>query len=234
MKTLKTLVLVFLALATTGAFIACKKNNDNKKICNIIDAAIVGGGDIHISYNSDGRISQAAVGIGSVYKFSYNGDSVIVLNTDSGAFQSKITYANNSSRLATYQRTEYDQAGTNWSVVKYEYNGDELSKSTTTTSSGGLPIVNTYAWFDQNMVAQASGSNTTVYEYYTDKPEQSGDYFYFTQLIQGGTIVRNKNLIKSASGSTFNYAFNSDGNISSLEIVGTGSASVLNYTYQCN
>lgn len=234
MRTLKTFILASLVMATTGTFIACKKNNNKKKNCELVEANIPGSGDILFSYNSDGKVSKAGIGVGSVNTFSYKGDSVIVLNTDSGVFQSKNTYAINSAGLATYQRTEYDQTGTNWTIVNYEYNSDELSKSTTTSSSGVAPTVSTYTWFDHNMVAQTSGTTTTVYEYYTDKPEQSGDYLAFTQLIQGATIVRNKNLLKSITGSTFNYAFNSDGNISALEITGTGSAAVFNYTYQCN
>ena len=226
-------MLVFLVFATTGIFTACKKSNDQKKACKILDASINGGSDIFISYNNDGRISQASVGIRSIYTFSYKGDTVIVLNTDSGVFQSRTIYANNSAGLATWQRTEYDKEGTNWNVVKYEYNGEELSKATSTNSSGGSPTVNTYTWFDHNMVSQVSGSNTILYDYYTDKPIQSGDYFSFTQLIQGAEMIRNKNLIKSVTGSTLNYAFDSDGNISSLEIVGANSVSVLNYNYQC-
>jgi hypothetical protein len=234
MKTQKSFSLVLIFLATTATLIACKKTSSTKKNCKIVDASIVGSGDIHITYNAQGRIAQVSVGVGSMYTFTYLGDTVLMLNTDSGIFQSRTVYTNNAAGLMTYQRTIYDQAGTNWSIVSYEYNGEELSKSTTTTSSGAPPVVNTYGWFNHNMVAQASGTSTTIYDYYTDKPEQSGDYFAFFQILQGGLTIRNQNLVKSTTGIQFNYSFDADGKISSLELEGNASAAILNYSYQCN
>ncbi|MDP4218527.1 MAG: hypothetical protein Q8927_20195 [Bacteroidota bacterium] len=235
MRSPKALCMVFLALAMSVAFSACKKGADKRSDCKISDAAIGGGGgNIHITYNSDGSISRAAVGVGSVYSFSYHGDTVIVLNTDSGAFQSSTLYVNNAAGLATYARTEYDPAGTNWSEVKYEYNGVELSKATTTTSAGAGPDVNTFTWFNGNLAAQVSSSVSTIYDYYTDKPSQFGDYFSFFQAISGPVTVRNKNLVKSATGTAFNYSFGPDGKIVSLEIAGSNFVAVIDYTYQCN
>jgi hypothetical protein len=239
MKTQRSWRLVLILLATAATFTACHKSSSERKNCKIVDATAQAGVDIDISYNTDGSIKQVTDGIGTVYTFSYSGDSVVVLNTDSGIFQARTVYANNSAGLKTYERIEYDQAGIQWSVTNYEYNGEELSKATTTTSSGNAPDINIFQWFNHNLVAQTSGygtsaASTTTYDYYLDKPEQSGDYFSFFQAIQGGETIRNKNLLKSATGDTFNYTFGADGNISALEIVGAGSAAVLNYSYQCH
>jgi len=216
-----------------GAFNGCKKDSNKKSDCRVAEVSIAGGQNIEVSYGSDGKVNSFSTGNGTLVSFTYKGDTVQILHTDSGQFGSRVTVVNNVSGLATYVRTDYDQAGTQWGTTKYEYNGDQLATSKD-SSYAGTSSTTTYAWFNGNMVVSASGTQTTSSDYYTDKPYQPGDYLYFAQLLQGYQILRNKNLVKSTTGGSFNYSFDGDGHISAMEIVEPNSAAVINYTYQCN
>ncbi len=171
-------------------------------------------------------------GIGSVYIFTYSGDSVIVLNTDSG-FVSKTTYANNAAGLPPTCGPNMTRRAPTGALAFTNTTGKNSAKR----QSLPPPVAARMSILTPGSIiiwCATAGPTTTVYDYYTDKPEQSGDYFSFFQSIQGGETIRNKNLVKSATGVAFNYAFDADGNISSLELAGTNSVAVLTYTYQCN
>ena len=238
MKTFKILISAVLIFGITGIFSGCKKDDNNfkKQKCWIATETIVGTGPaIRFSYNSDGKVSRVVLDNGVVQAYTYDGSITTILTVDSGAFDSRTIIAKNAAGLATNVRNEFDDAGTSWSNTKYEYNGEELVKSTNTRSSGGTPEISNFSWSNGNLVTENPGSGPITYDYYTDKPRQNGDYFAFVESIQGFEIVRNKNLLKSISPNVlFTYDFAPDGNISTLKISGGSSVNFIDYEYLCH
>jgi hypothetical protein len=233
MTKLKILAAAVLILAI-GTFNGCKKSNDKKPDCKISALSSPASTDRNtLSYDASGKLSRLISG-GSFTSYSYSGSTTTVTTLDSGKFSSKTTIFSNDAGLAINVRTESDEAGTIWNNGFYEYNGEELVKSTGTSSSGGPAVITTYTWNNHNMVSSTTDTTTTVYGYYTDKPRQTGDYFLLVQLIQGYEIVRNKNLLKSVSTSTLSYDFGSDGKITTLSVISGNSTTFLDYDYLCN
>ena len=233
MKKMKISAAVVLILAI-GTFNSCKKNNDKKPDCKISAlSSPTSTARNTLSYDANGKLSRLISG-GSFTSYSYSGSTTIVTTLDSGKFSSRTTISSNDAGLAINVRTESDETGTTWNNGFYEYNGEELIKSTSTSSVGGPPVITTYTWNNHNMVSSTTDTTTTVYGYYTDKPRQIGDYFLLVQMIQGYEIVRNKNLLKSVATSTLAYDFGADGKITTLSVISGNSTTFLDYEYQCN
>jgi hypothetical protein len=236
MKAMKVLTIAVSGMLAVGVIAGCKKNNGNngaKAKCRINEASVAGGQDILITYDADGRVGLVDEGNGTIEKYIYKGDTLIIDETDSGRFSLRQVLAGNTAGLATYLRTEYDSPATIWTTTTYEYTGEELTRSTFIDFVGARSVTN-FTWFDGNMVSASSPGNTTTYAYFTDKPYQDGDYFWFGQIFTGLPTIRNKNLVKSFSGNSFDYSFTADGKISAIEIGSAGSIGVVNYSYQCN
>jgi hypothetical protein len=232
--------LIIIAVLFTVAFVSCKKDDVLKTSCKIITVTQVPAGMssmYNLTYNSEGKLSTVTDNkLSSV--FVYSGNTIVVNTTSSGGFfYSKRIITLNTNGLASNSRTENDLTGDNWDNVTYEYNGTEVIKSTSTSSGGGAPYVETYIWSDGNMVSLTTGSTTTTLEYFTDKPTQDGDYFNITQLIAGYHVLKGKNALKSISNGSditnFDYNFDADGKITSF--VSTGSSTYTQtYQYQCD
>lgn len=234
MKPLKILITAALSLFITGIFSGCEKNNDTMLMCRIIASASPSTGIVtHLSYNSDGKLNSATAGT-TTATYEYTGNTVTITTMSSGTFLSKRIATLNAAGLAINVRTESNSTGTIWSNDAYEYSGEELIKSTNTSSTGSSPVVSTYSWFNQNLITSITGSTISPIDYYTDKPRQNGDYLSYAQLIQGYEIIRSKNLVKALTGSTFTYEFSSDGNISSVAFSSGNNTTTLNYQYECN
>ena len=234
MKTFSLFFSVILMLVMTGIFTGCKKSNDKKTFCKISTIVPVPTGTtIQLTYNSQNRVSRVVSGT-AVLTYEYSDNTAIVTSLNADTLNSKTIATLNPSGLAINVRVETDASGANWDNTFYEYNGDELAKSTLTTSTGGSAVITTYSWSGQNMISTTTDTTTTNFGYYSDKPRQSGDYLDLIQLLQGYTIYRTKNLIKSISGAIFTYEFGSDGNITSLQVTSGTNSSFLDYQYQCN
>jgi YD repeat-containing protein len=235
MKRLKILIAATLVLTFLGIFIGCKKHTDKKPVCKMISATLVPSSDqaYRFSYDNDGRLVRVVAGF-AVTTYDYTGNMTTVTNQDSGKFTSRMIVTMNDLKLATNVRTESDDSGANWANTVFEYNGEELSKSTFTSSAGGTATVSKYNWSGGNMVSIISATDTSTLEYYTDKPRQSGDFLLLEQTLQGYETYRNKNLLKGLSGADLIYEFGADGNISSLRVDQGGGSTFLDYQYQCN
>ena len=233
MKTLRTLIAMAMVLTVSGILTQCKKSNDNKTSCQIITATPVPGTPLHLTYNSEGKLSRVVSGI-SVFTYDYSAGSTIILESESDNFTSKTTATLNSDGLATNVRTENDTTGAIWSNTFYEYNGQELTRSTFTSSAGGRPIISTFTWANQNLATLTTDTTTEIFGYYTDKPVQTGDYFLLVDDLQGYTLYRNKNLLKSVASSVLIYQFGTDGKINSFSATTGTNESFIYYEYQCD
>jgi len=234
MKTLRKLISLTLVLAFALMLVQCKKDNEKKPVCSLITVTTAPNGTpIHLNYNTDGKLSRV-VSTTSLITYEYSPTSVTILTTNSGNFISKAIATLNIDGLAINVRTENDSLGADWSNNFYEYNGQELSKSTLTTSAGGPPVVSTYTWIDHNLVLLSTGATSQTFGYYTDKLRQTGDYLMLVQQLQGYEIYRNKNLFKSLDAVTLNYEFGADGRINSLSVISGATENFVIYEYQCN
>ncbi len=234
MKTLRTLNSLAIVLKMTVFLTYCSKSNDKKASCRIITVTPAPNGTpFHFTYNTDGKPSRAESS-NFVMTCEYSAGSATIVTFNLGNFQSKTTATLNKDGLATNVRTELDTLGTNWSNTIYEYNGQEVSRSTLTSSNGGRPIVTTYTWDNQNLVISNTDSSSETFGYYNDKPRQTGDYFVLVQQLQGYENFRNKNLLKSIDATSLNYQFGTDGKINSLSATTGANETFINYEYQCD
>jgi hypothetical protein len=233
MKTLRTLFSWATALAITGILFQCKKSNDKKPSCQIITATFAPNvSNFHLTYNPEGKPIRIVSDILDM-KYEYSAGSTTIVTFQSGNFQSKTIATLNKDGLATNIRTENDTLGTSWSNTIYEYNGQELSRSTLTTSTGGKPVVSTYTWDNHNLIVLLTDTVSQTLGYYTNRPRQTGDYLLLAQQIQGFEIYRSKNLIKTIAGTSLNYEFGADGRINSFTATTGANEIFVNYEYQC-
>lgn len=236
MKTFPSRIVAAVVIIIFG-FVGCKKDkNDAKKPdCRIISITSTPSGEVtKINYNSEGKISSISNALDTT-TYTYNG-SIATGITSSGTFKSKRTITTNSSGLATNVRIEQNVSGTLWSNAFYEYNGTELIRVTSTSSSNPTPIISTITWTNGNLISINSGTSGSTLEYFTDKPAQAGDYLHLFQLLNGFEVYKPRNAIKSISAgatvNTFNYNFDGDGKITSMTITGNPTGTFF-YEYQC-
>ena len=233
MKTLRKLISLTLVFAFASILVQCKKDNEKKPSCHLITVTTSPNGiPLHLTYNADGKLSRVT-STNSVITYEYSAGSVTIVTINSGIFQSKTIATLNIDGLATNVRTENDSSGNSWSNTFYEYNGQELSKSTFTTSAGGQAVVSTYTWANQNLILLSTDATSQVFGYYSNKLRQTGDYLLLVQQLQGYEIYRNKNLFKSLDAVTLNYEFGTDGRINSLSVTSGATENFVIYEYQC-
>lgn len=189
-------------------------------------------------YDEKGRLIRTEEGP-DITTFTYTHDSVIANMTKStGQFTGRTVVINNRDGLALNIYAIMDPQGEIWSNTTFEYNGQQLARSTFTNFITPAPLVTTFTWSGGNMVSAttvtATGTSTDHYEYYTDQPRQQGDYQNFQQFSQGFEIFRSKNLVKSELGLKLTYEFRQDGRISSVNAIDTASNSfIYKYDYSC-
>lgn len=209
----------------------CKKDsNDITNTCRLISVITPSANDtFHISYNNEGKINSVTFKT-IVSNFFYSGNTTTITKVINGLYSGRTVVTNNANGLAINVKTEFNAAGTEWTNTTYEYNGEELFRSTSTHSGGGEPSVTAYAWINHNLVSMTTGSTTEIMEYYTDKPSQEGDYFSLLDFLQGYDIYRTKNLLKSIYGEELTYEFRADKKISSFS---SNSVIAIRYDYEC-
>ncbi len=227
--------ILLLSLSLTIACSKKKKDNPEPPTCRIITVN-GGGATFNIDYNADNKITKVTSG-SRINTYQYDGNTVIVHTTNSGTFHTKKTYTLNSNGFVTNKRTEFDEAGTDWDNSEFLYNGGtQVIKTTITNSSGDIPTIYTHLWDNGNMIPAGS----SAHEYYTDKPQQPGDFFFFQELLEhdGMKVYGSKNALKSVTvGSTqvlITYAADQDGKITSMTVQRGTLADIANYQYQCD
>ena len=224
------------SLFIIAGFVSCKKNEATPKPnCKIV-AAIAGNNATALTYNADGKLSSKNGA--TTDKFTYNGNIITISNSKGATINTTTTVTLNANGLAS-NVSVVNAAGTNLSNTAFEYNGNELSKSTITSSSGTAPDITTYNWSGGNMVSFQNGSNITTFDYALDKPAQTGDFWNIQGLTQGYENLRTKNVLKSFSSAsnttTINYTFDAAGKIAGLTGISGGAILLaLTYQYECN
>jgi hypothetical protein len=235
MKHSKILFATATIILFVACFTSCKKhdidpaNKDRK--CLIQTLAASTGEVDHFLYNSEGKPLVLTFNDRTI-TYSYSGNTIITTQFLGQNFFSRTTVTVNSAGLAIMVKNQGSVA-TNWDSTSYEYNGEELIKSTLFRPYSP-PQITTYNWLDHNMVSSTVNGTTASYTYYTDKPIQAGDYFSLLGLFNGYEYIRNKNLLRSADITPFNYEFDSDGRISSLSVGSGSNQLIINYAYDCN
>lgn len=220
---------------------ACRKG-DNKgldassnAVCKISRIIEHGTGDtIIITYDNLGRIISFS-GTTSTSIYSYSTNKTVINKMVDGDFFSRTTFNLNKEGLPTNARTEYDQTGSQWVNIVYEYQGNELSKSTTTSSDGNAPVQAKYTWSNGDMISVSDGNEVTAFDYDISQPHRNGDYLSALQLLSSGLdIIKPKHLVTSMDGIQFSYSFSSEKNILSLSTqTGNASFKIYDYSYQC-
>jgi hypothetical protein len=247
MKLMMSILLMSGVVIVSG----CKKDKTSR--CRIVGATVTSATltkSFHISYNSDGRISKM-VSSTSRFTYSYSGNTTAILFEDSSfgsggySFFEKNIVTVSAEGLVTNIRREGNASGTEWINTAYEYNGQEVTRETKTTSNlPNSPSIINNTWSNGNMISQASSGATPVtFGYYSDQPNQEGNFFYVNRGLLGAgifnEIYKNKNLVKSIENAlgtgTFAYDFRADGKISSFALIAsTGDSYHIDYEYECN
>lgn len=226
------IIIPIILLATISTFLlSCKKVITKKEKCKITTINFpTGNVAYHIAYNNEGNISSLSVGNASI-TYTYSNDKTTITTTDAGRFISKVVASKNTNGLAVNVRTEYNADGSNWDNSAYEYNRTELVKRTFTSSTNDNQIT-VYTWLDKNVKSSVLQSSAINYEFYKDRLNQPGDYFWLAQLVQGYETLRNKNVPKSIGDDHFTYQFGVNG-ISSLTARNGTNMNIVDYGYTC-
>ena len=227
---LMILVIVVIDLCLSG----CNKNNASAtRNCKIITLT-AGSNAAAFTYNSDGKLNSF---IGRTTNLlTYAGNTITITSSSGGTISTVSTVLLNSSGLAINVSVA-DAAGVKVSNVLYEYNGTELSKSTTTNGFGGDANVTTYTWSGGNMISSQNGTSVTKFDYFNDIPAQEGDVWHVVHLQLGYELYRTKNALRTieAGGTitTNTYKFDAEGKIVSTLGISGGVLFELNFLYDC-
>jgi len=221
-------VYFFLIAALITICTGCKKDKAEKPGCRISKIINAAGGEIKITYNVEGKYAKIENAISNTtITPAYSPGSIIctVVNSSTAEVRQKITVLlNNSGMASSIRRESYNSAGTitSWANNLCEYSGTELIKDTYTSSSGSSTTgISTFGWTNGNLTSIHEGNSvTSVFEYYTDKPIQQGDYFSILGLIVTGfdysLYRKNKNLLKTQTNNQYVYGFNAEGKINAI------------------
>ncbi|HEX7756259.1 MAG TPA: hypothetical protein VF421_12990 [Niabella sp.] len=242
---MKHLLILSLALLLFAA--GCKKDRNEKtaqtSACRISRLVAPDGKEIKITYNADG--SYQAIDNeqnDEVLTPIYSSGSVVIttVSESTGKVTRKTTVLLNSSGMAYGVKYEYyNSAGTitGTNNYVYEYNGTELAKSTASYFNGTTTTntTETFGWTDGNLTSTVTNTGVSIYEYYTGKPAQLGDVLSISSVMLNGfdinLIIKNKNLLKSLSGTEVGYTFDTEGRINTISYNGELQ---FNIEYECN
>ncbi|MFV0375953.1 MAG: hypothetical protein ACK5JD_01480 [Mangrovibacterium sp.] len=243
---------IVIIFTMTALALSCSKNNDNpvpEQTCRItsITSSSSGVPASYFSYNDDGRVREIRQGDNVVKNFVYSGPNTIIMTYISGIFDMKIILTWDDNGFVLNRREEFNETGTDWYNISFEYNDMQLSRSVSTNSRGITRGITTYSWENGNLASKITPNTTLQYEYYTDKPMQLGDYSGTHDDLRNygaeNAIHKNKNLVKSifitnrstGSSSTQNwsYEFDSLGKIvAAVSLLGSTSTR-WDYEYEC-
>jgi len=244
-----------LLFCLAGAF-GCKKSNSHaSNACRIAvsyDTLFLPGGNetslTRIFYDNDGRVAYTqfnTLNDSSTRVFIYNDSSVVITPTNSLSPTDTIVMNGKGMPVQikqTYTSNDY------YDLSAYSYDAAGLLQSIfyTQASTSGANLrtaTNTYKFVNGDCISSTysdgTGSSTTNYTYYTDRPTQDGDYQSFQSIANyGAVIIRNKHLLRSSQGGTYvsdyNYTFDNTGKITTATYRYNNQVFRNTYEYDCS
>jgi len=218
----------------------CRKKYERPPVikpCLLSTVTSVATGNVEsFFYDDHNRLSLVHSGYES-FLYEYGTNTKTITERDAGTFVSRTHVTMNGAGLATNVKVETIEDGSTFSNTRYEYDGEQLTRSTLTFSWDTDSVITTYTWSNGNVVSAKEGVGVArPFEYYTDKLRQDGDILQLTQTVSGYEIYRTRNLVKAFDNGTFIYSFDTKGKIRSVNIVSgeNNDSSVYNYGYQCD
>lgn len=232
---------IFVVAAIVGFAISiqsCKKDKDSdpvstppEKVCKVmavtVESPIESPYTYTFSYNNDNKISKIVRSGSPVYTttFLYSGNTINLVGKSGDSINSREVLTINDSGLLIRSETLDPVNDTLISYVDYEYTANGEIIKATDVYDNSEPSISTCSYSNGNLTTISSEGNIVNFEYYNDEKYRIGDYVHFLQLINFGSTsyIINKNLVKSqqqgSNISNFNYTFDSDNNISQLDII---------------
>ena len=246
----------FLWLFCLACALGCKKSNSHiSNSCRIVanyDTLFLPSGTetaaTQIFYDNDGRVAytQSNATNPSITRVFIHHDSTIVITPTNNASPTDTIIINDKGMpvriKTTYVSNDY------YDLANYSYDAAGQLQSITyvqaSTSGANLrTATNTYKFVNGDCVSSTytdgTGSSTTNFTYYTDKPAADGDYRSFQSLANYGiVIIRNKHLLRSShSGSyvsEYNYTFDNSGKIATATYRYNNQVFRNTYEYDCS
>jgi hypothetical protein len=210
------------------------------QVCQIVSASQIQNSnqtDFTFTYNSDGKISTEVVSgpYGYTKTFTYK-DKNIYIATAAGVNSSTDTVTLNDAGMVIL-----DKEVTNNAVYKitYSYNAAGELQTYTEQQDNYPPVSAVYTFSNGDATQIVSGQLTDTVGFDMNKLSTSGDITRFSQLLSfgGALYLNNKHLVISTKDGVnnikYNYSFDSDGKITSVNTVNGNSTSTINYTYSC-
>jgi hypothetical protein len=199
-----------------------------------------------IFYDNDGRVAYTqykSLTDSTTRVFIHNDSSVVITPTNPLSPYDTIIMNGKGMPLRIKQAFDdhydlftyvYDAAGLLQSSV---YSQASTSGANFRTSTLTYKFVNGDC--SSSTYTDATGSSTTNYTYYTDKPAQDGDWQNFQSILTYGAVtLRNKHLLRSSySGSyvsEYNYTFDNSGKIVTAAYRFNNQVFRRTYEYDCS
>lgn len=237
------LIIAILAITTS-----CRKESTVKKLQYRINKAWLFDNSpsypfsaiYQFMYDTNGRPSEIGVfsGVDAYTKsISYQSNIVTTLTTTgSGDFAGKRIITYNLNKIASIKNFN-NAAETIWSNIDiiYDINGG-LMKEISTYSNSSMSSTTNYTVANGDITRVFNSTGTIEYDYYTDKPVEQGDYFWFMSVTKYGVgdYLKSSHLPKSIFSPANNsiYTFIYDRNDKGLITKITIGTIVIEYEYE--
>ncbi len=238
---MKNYILAFAAFIILSTQSSCKKETVSVLFCQVTSWAF-GPQSFTFTYDEAGFVKRTTLATGDYYDYTQTGNKVVRQSyTSTGiAVGSPVTYTVNSagyfivtpnSSDTTY--ISYDSEG---HLTEYTRRNDTVITRTVYTYQDGDALTAIEYYGDSSI------KTTNVYEYYTERENHSNLHILFDLLDNRfGKPTKHflKSVTKSSSGTisttNFSYAFDEEGNATSLKVVTQPDNSVndILFTYHC-
>jgi hypothetical protein len=195
------------------------------------------------AYNAQGELTDW-FGHNSHHTYSVSKNRVVINYYRDTVHVRKITADLNGVGLATRVETEQFGLYPRKDYIDYKYDDKNQLYLTSYTYSGAVsPTHYNHQWLDGNLVATSDAKGNLLISYtYTSDPIQPADLLNLTNLIQGYSTVRNKNLISTMKTGEkqdvfkFSYVKDEKGLIKSISMDGPGTGPDPRdiYSYECD
>ncbi len=229
---------------------SCKKDDPAPQpaapVCKLIAATVTpatgAGATYNFSYNSEGKAIQIAASGSSTFTrtLTYASSTINIIQNNAGVTEQKsVLTLNSAGKILKLENRDVNN-DTVRSTQTFTYNGNGELLTTKYQSGGSSTVTTTVVSYTAgNLTSFSSAGSITTYEYITDQAFRPGDYWYIAQFLSYGNnfFITNKNLLKSQTSGAdivnFDYTFDSNNNISKLQIISGADITDVDYQYDC-